>query len=186
MRACPALRPRRDLRTQPDQCVGAAFRYFKNVGSRDRITRLNHTACSLPVYASQYRSPGTTQHSVPAAGQALPDGIGYPQGSNERFQVRSLPPFPGFAWRARVSRAGSAPNRVVHHFAVENGEGEKIGPKRSTSPPPPDSLFNAPPDQRARPRDHAPATPATGCGYSATPAALTTGACVNYSDHVSS
>ncbi len=31
--------------------------------------------------------PPTTQDSLPAAGPALPDGIGYPQGSDERFQV---------------------------------------------------------------------------------------------------
>jgi len=34
MRTCPALRPRRDLRTWHDQCVGAAFRSFNSVGSR--------------------------------------------------------------------------------------------------------------------------------------------------------
>ena len=40
--------------------------------------------------------PPTTQDSLPAAGQALPDGIGYPQGSNERFQVCGYPPFQSF------------------------------------------------------------------------------------------
>src|SRR3954452_18320833 len=39
--------------------------------------------------------PGTTQDSLPAAGQALPDGAGYPQGPIERFPL-SLPPFPNF------------------------------------------------------------------------------------------
>src|SRR5262245_53470309 len=29
--------------------------------------------------------PGTTQDSFPAAGPALPGGVGYPQGSDERF-----------------------------------------------------------------------------------------------------
>src|SRR2546427_183325 len=29
-----------------------------------------------------------TQNSLPAAGQALPDGIGYPQGCDERFLTR--------------------------------------------------------------------------------------------------
>jgi hypothetical protein len=49
----------------------------------------------------------TTQDSLPAAGLALPDGLGYPQGSNERFQslrpTSSRPPFSGlhgarFVW----------------------------------------------------------------------------------------
>ena len=31
--------------------------------------------------------PPPTQNSLPAAGQALPDGIGYPQGPDERFQT---------------------------------------------------------------------------------------------------
>ena len=84
---------------QAVRCFGVAFRAMDGVGSRDQaISGLHHTACSLPVYASQYRSPGTTQHSVPAAGQALPGGTGYPLGSNDRFPV-TLPPFTGFAWR---------------------------------------------------------------------------------------
>jgi hypothetical protein len=59
----------------------------KNEGSRDDLSRLNYTAFDLAVYASQGRSPAPTQDSLPAAGPALPDGIGYPQGSNERFQA---------------------------------------------------------------------------------------------------
>jgi hypothetical protein len=31
--------------------------------------------------------PSTTQDSLPAAGPALPGGIGYPQGSNKRFHI---------------------------------------------------------------------------------------------------
>ena len=53
----------------------------------EEISGLNHTAFDLAVYASQWRSPATTQDSLPAAGPALPDGIGYPQGSDERFQI---------------------------------------------------------------------------------------------------
>ena len=53
----------------------------------DGISGLNHTAFDLAVYASSWRSPDTTQDSLPAAGPALPDGIGYPQGFNERFHI---------------------------------------------------------------------------------------------------
>jgi hypothetical protein len=31
--------------------------------------------------------PSATQDSLPAAGPALPDGIGYPQGSDKRFHI---------------------------------------------------------------------------------------------------
>jgi hypothetical protein len=31
--------------------------------------------------------PPTTQDLLPAAGPALPDGVGYPQGFNERFHI---------------------------------------------------------------------------------------------------
>ena len=49
---------------------------------RGSITRLRH-------WLSTLRRPGhpdTTQDSLPVAGQALPDGLGYPWGSNERFR----------------------------------------------------------------------------------------------------
>ena len=49
---------------------------------RGSITRLRH-------WLSTLRRPGrpdTTQDSLPAVGQTLPDGLGYPQGSIERFQ----------------------------------------------------------------------------------------------------
>jgi hypothetical protein len=51
------------------------------------ISGLNHTAFDLAVYASQCRSPDTTQDLLQAAGPALPDGIGYPQGFDERFHI---------------------------------------------------------------------------------------------------
>jgi hypothetical protein len=42
---------------------------------------------ALAVYASQWSLLAPTQNSLPAAGQALPGGIGYPQSSYERFQT---------------------------------------------------------------------------------------------------
>jgi len=41
-----------------------------------------------------YPSPRKTR--LPAAGPALPDGIGYPQGFSERFHICDDPPFPSF------------------------------------------------------------------------------------------
>lgn len=40
----------------------------------------------------------TTQHSVPADGQSLPDRLGYLLGFSERFHGSIIPPLPGFAW----------------------------------------------------------------------------------------
>jgi hypothetical protein len=39
-----------------------------------RLSRLNHTAFVFAVYASHFGHPNV-QDSLPAAGQALPDGI---------------------------------------------------------------------------------------------------------------
>lgn len=60
----------------------------------------SHDPCTrcLPFAAPIARN--AAQDSLPAAGQALPDGIGYPLGSNKRFQPSTwLPPLQGFAWR---------------------------------------------------------------------------------------
>ena len=54
MHACPALRPRWDLRARPLRRVDVAFRQLDDVGSHDSlISGLNHTAYMLAVYASQ-------------------------------------------------------------------------------------------------------------------------------------
>lgn len=65
-------------------------RYVHNEGSREysfrgSITRLRHWLSTLRSAGYPY----TTQDSLPAAGQALPDGLDYPQGSIERFHVVS-------------------------------------------------------------------------------------------------
>src|SRR5208337_2378930 len=45
--------------------------------------------------------PPTTQDSLPAAGPALPDGVGYPQGFDERFHIYDSP-FPSFLARGQT------------------------------------------------------------------------------------
>ena len=88
---------------QAFSCSGVAFRSINGVGSRFVVlTRLNHTACSLAVYASQPGSPRFHARLASGWRPPLPGGIGYPQGSYARFQLRfptSPPPRPGFAWR---------------------------------------------------------------------------------------
>jgi hypothetical protein len=58
--------------------------------ARSLISGLDSTAFALAVYASSAGSPQPTPDSLPAACQALPGGIGYPQGSSERFPLRFL------------------------------------------------------------------------------------------------
>jgi hypothetical protein len=66
---------------------GAVFRHLNGVDSRKSgyfrgsITRPTHSLCTL----RRAGCPNATQHALPAAGQALPGGIGYPLGSIERF-----------------------------------------------------------------------------------------------------
>ena len=80
------------MRRRGPRCVhdeGSHVSYF-----RGSITRLRHWLSTLrrPGY------PDATQDSLPAVGQALPDGLDYPQGSNERFSGCILHPssFPKF------------------------------------------------------------------------------------------
>ena len=60
-----------------------------------QISGLNRTRFDLAVYASQWRSPDTTQDSLPAAGPALPDGIHTRRVPTKGFKQR-YPPFPSF------------------------------------------------------------------------------------------
>jgi len=100
---CRALRPRQDRKhlaldgapMLPPLCQRRRL-------PRVVLSRLNHTASALAVYASPRPSRDGTQDSLPAAGYALPGGIGYPQDCDERFPKTTaslLPPFPSLAWR---------------------------------------------------------------------------------------
>src|SRR6267154_4448076 len=69
-----------------------------------RLSRLNHTACSLAVYASSPASPLTAQDSLTAASQALPGGAGYPLGSSARFQSSLHLILPAQAYLSHLNR----------------------------------------------------------------------------------
>ena len=58
------------------------------------------------------------QYSLPAAGPALPGGIGYPQGSCERFHGCNDSPFPSFL-RAECQFIFSRNPVSVHLFGQE-------------------------------------------------------------------
>ena len=58
MPACPALRPRQDLHARPLRRLGVAFRqYATATAPAFGLSRLNHAAYELAVYASQHGSP---------------------------------------------------------------------------------------------------------------------------------
>ena len=100
---CPALRPRqvrshpttRGASTRPP--LKSKRRLLQLDSFRGSITRLQHSLSTL----RREGRPSTTQDSLPAAGQALPDGFGYPQGSCERFRGESYisSSFPKLSWR---------------------------------------------------------------------------------------
>ncbi len=54
------------------------------------VSELDSMAFGLAVYASQAGSPRTTQDSLPAAGQALPDGVFTRRVPTKSFRVVSL------------------------------------------------------------------------------------------------
>ena len=78
--------------------------------SRNSLSRLDHTAFALPVYASQSGSPQTTQHSVRLLARLCRVGLS-PTGINARFQrdVTSwLPPCPSFPGAPQMRIASRA------------------------------------------------------------------------------
>jgi hypothetical protein len=98
---------------RPLRRVGAAPVSMQAKGSRGycsrgSIARPEHWLSTL----RRVGLPTATQDSLPAAGQALPGGIGYPQSSNERFPrcIRYIfSPFPKLSWRKHGSKQGNSP-----------------------------------------------------------------------------
>jgi hypothetical protein len=117
LRTCPVLRPRRDRRRQ---AIAAPRRGLPLCGRR-RLPRRCRFRGSIarPVHSlSTLRSPGrpgTTQDSFPAAGPALPGGIGYPQGSDERFLRFGFLLSQAFLAHSHLDSTLSAPPRPVRH-----------------------------------------------------------------------
>jgi len=96
---CPAHRPRWDRGYQAIAVSRCSLPQSerRRLPQQKTISGLNHTACTLAVYASQ---PGLPLHHARLASDGrltFSDGIGYPLGSNERFLlVTQGPPFPNF------------------------------------------------------------------------------------------
>ena len=71
--SCPALRPRRDRRIWPWRCADAAPGVSTAKAPALVLSRLNHTASALAVYASQAGSP---RHHARLASGCWPDSSG--------------------------------------------------------------------------------------------------------------
>jgi len=110
----------------PCDARDVAFRAADDVGSAfSHVSRLNHTACSLAVYASQLgllRS-NTTQDSLPAGGQPWRDRIltcwVASGGFHSVLQLTSFPPPRGFSCRTSRRAAG------VQFGAARGGSGRR-------------------------------------------------------------
>jgi hypothetical protein len=91
-----ALRPRGDLGGRPLAPPRCCLRYEYGVRlSRFELSRLDHVAVALAVYASWCGSPRyPTQDSLPAGGQPLPCGTLIRWVRGRRFQVMATSSFP--------------------------------------------------------------------------------------------
>jgi len=90
--------------------VDTAFRLPNDVGARGYyLSRLNHAACTLPVYASQrgslrhHATLGTGWWPTFAGRDWVPAGL---RRKVSEITTTSLPPLSGFAWRTRSDKRG--------------------------------------------------------------------------------
>ena len=87
---CPALRPRRDRRVRPLRHADAAPALTTTKAPALQLSRLNHTASALAVYASK---AGLPRHHARLASGCWPDSSGrafHPQGSYKGFQTHVM------------------------------------------------------------------------------------------------
>ncbi len=77
---------------------------FKASAPTRKLSRLNHTACTLAVYASQPGLPLRHARLASGWGPAFPGRASHPRGPSVRFLLSTwLPPHPGFSWRTKRS-----------------------------------------------------------------------------------
>jgi hypothetical protein len=91
---CPVLRPRQDRSVRPYDACGMAPVCDNDEGSHDEaLSGLYSRASARAVYASPLGSPQDDARLASGCLASFPGGIGYPQGSYERFPVCFLHPF---------------------------------------------------------------------------------------------
>ncbi len=93
--------------TRPLQCRDLALGDRKAKAPAKGLSTLNSMAFGLAVYASRCELPRPTQNSLPAAGQALPDGLSTRKVPMKGFRYASYisSSLPKFSWRNRSNRS---------------------------------------------------------------------------------
>jgi hypothetical protein len=123
-----------------------AFRLHNDVGTATQLSRLYHTACTPPVYASQAGSP-PHHATLGSGGWPILSGSGLsPAGSLREVSDRLTscakshhPPPPGFAWRSTHTVPGSsrsASSRIRSASASSRPTSTPCSPGPSASSPP--------------------------------------------------
>ena len=114
MRACPALRPRRDLGTRPlSASMRPSARSMTSAPATIRFSGLHPTACTLPVYASQggsllhHATLGSGWWPTFAGWGWLPTGFP-PKGFDPMSAAFGVLPSQAFSWR----------NDLIRHIEV--------------------------------------------------------------------
>ena len=94
--------------TRPLRCRGMALGHRTAKAPAKGLSTLNSMAFGLAVYASRRGLPRSTQNSLPAAGQALPDGLSTRKVPLKGFRSVSYisSSLPKFSWRNRWDRRG--------------------------------------------------------------------------------
>jgi hypothetical protein len=111
---CPVLGPRRDWSVRPyDVCSMAPVTGKTKAPTIRRISGLDSRAWARAVYASSLGSPQDDARLASGCLASFPGGIGYSQGSNERFPVCFLHPVRRVErWRTHVRVRWQ-----FHHFS---------------------------------------------------------------------
>ena len=111
--ACPALRPRRSRQPQIDSGKRCCLPLFgRRRPPQVLLSRLNHAAHTLAIYASQPGSPHVHARLASGWRSPLPGGVLPPAGLLSKVSVMVLvsdssrPPSPSFSWRNRTPGAG--------------------------------------------------------------------------------
>jgi hypothetical protein len=100
--------------TRPLQCRDVALGARKAKAPTKGLSTLNSMAFGLAVYASQCGLPRPTQNSLPAAGQALPDGLSTRKVPLKGFRYASYmsSSLPKLSWRNRANRSAKPSGRI--------------------------------------------------------------------------
>jgi hypothetical protein len=132
--------------TRPLRCSSVAPGTKAAKAPTKGLSKLNSMAFGLAAYASQCASPRPTQHSLPAAGQALLDGLSTRRIPTKGFRFASYisSPFPkllGAIWTTEPASVVSEASRRSGRSSLTGRAGRRSpSGRRSRSPRPSRSL----------------------------------------------